>query len=55
MPDEKCDQRGKSSKLSPGQAQLSGPTAAVGAPLLAFDGPEESGFRDLFERNEGLG
>lgn len=29
--------------------------AAVGAPLLAFDGPEQSGFRDLFERNEGLG
>lgn len=29
-------------------------TAAVGAPLLAFDGPEQSGFRDLFERDEGL-
>ena len=55
MADEKCDQRGKSNKSSLGQAQLSGPTAAVGAPLLAFDGPEESGFRDLFERNEGLG
>ncbi|MDE0632529.1 MAG: hypothetical protein OXH73_13595 [Caldilineaceae bacterium] len=30
-------------------------TAAVGAPLLAFDGPETSGFRDLLEREDGLG
>jgi len=29
-------------------------TAAVGAPVLTFDGPETSGFRDLLEREEGL-
>lgn len=34
---------------------LLAPTAAVGAPLLAFDGPETSSFRDPLEREDGLG